>query len=663
MLASLRQRGIGRAQCCFAARNAGTTDASATARLRKTKAEELVPKGFQQEETVMKFPNPHEVKAKTIPGTEGWERMYPYHYQFVTDDPERNKYEKETFWFADGLHYPEPLYPFDTIWDEAWFLALSQYNNRIFMVPPVRGVDHRMINGYVYISPVPVKDGAEIGSRVPHFTERAGYYYKNWDELEAKWKVKMEATIRELEALRIPTLPEMEDLSVVTDAVGESRGYHLLKNYDDLINLGLKCWQYHFEFLNLGYAAYVFFLDFVQKLFPSMPSQRVTQMISGIDVIMYQPDEELKKLAKLAIALGIDATIVSSQKWTEVEAALKSQPKGHEWLTALAAAREPWFNVSTGTGWFHHDRSWNDQMDVPLSGINTYIGKIKQGVSIDRPTEHVRAERDRIIAEYRGLIDKEEDRKQFDELLGCAKTVFPYVENHLFYVEHWFHSVFWNKMREVAVIMKEHGMIDDVEDIWLLRRDEIKQCLWDVVTAWATGVTPRGVKVWPKEILWRKGVMQKFKEWSAPPAIGTPPEVIQEPFTIVLWGVTNKSLADWSAVQEVKDPDSITELKGFAGSPGIVEGRARVCKTVLEVGQLQEGEILVAPTTSPSWAPAFAKIKACVTDVGGVMSHAAIVCREYGLPAVVGTGHATKVIKSGMTLRVDGSSGVISIVR
>ena len=611
----------------------------------------------------MKFPKPHDVKAKTIPGTEGWERMYPYHYQFVTDDPERNQYEKDTFWFADGLHYPEPLYPFDTIWDEAWFLALSQYNNRIFMVPPVRGVDHRIINGYVYISPVPVKDGAEIGSRVPHFTERAGYYYKNWDALEAKWKVKMEATIRELEALRIPNLPDMEDLSVVTDAVGESRGYHLLKNYDDLINLGLKCWQYHFEFLNLGYAAYVFFLDFVQKQFPSMPPQRVTQMISGIDVIMYQPDEELKKLAKLAVVLGLDATVVSSQKWTEVETALKSQPKGKEWLAALDTAREPWFNVSTGTGWFHHDRSWNDQMDVPLSGINTYIGKIKQGVSIERPTEHVRAERDRITAEYRGLIEKEADRKQFDELLGCAKTVFPYVENHLFYVEHWFHSVFWNKMREVAVIMKEHGMIDDVDDIWLLRRDEIKQCLWDIVTAWATGVTPRGTKVWPKEILWRKGVMQKFKEWNAPPAIGTPPDVIQEPFTIVLWGVTNKSLADWSAVQEVKDADSITELKGFAGSPGIVEGRARVCKTVAEVGQLQEGEILVAPTTSPSWAPAFAKIKACVTDVGGVMSHAAIVCREYGLPAVVGTGHATKIIKSGMMLRVDGSSGVISIVR
>jgi pyruvate,water dikinase len=94
-----------------------------------------------------------------------------------------------------------------------------------------------------------------------------------------------------------------------------------------------------------------------------------------------------------------------------------------------------------------------------------------------------------------------------------------------------------------------------------------------------------------------------------------------------------------------------------------VEGIARVCKTVAEVGQLQEGEILVAPTTSPSWAPSFAKIKACVTDVGGVMSHAAIVCREYGMPAVVGTGHATKIIRSGMKIRVDGSTGVITISR
>src|SRR5574340_1402083 len=304
----------------------------------------------------MKFPNPHDIRD--IPGTEGWQRMYPYQYQFVTDDPARKAYEEETFWFYDGLHYPEPLYPFDTIWDEAWYLALSQYNNRIFAVPPVRGVDHRVINGYVYIAPVPVKDPKEIEARVPQFMERAGYYYKNWDALEEKWKKKMEATIKELEALQIPSLPELEAMSVVTEATGESKGFHLLKAYDDLINLGIRCWQYHFEFLNLGYAAYVFFLDFVQKLFPSIPLQRVTQMISGIDVIMYQSDEELKKLARKAIELDLVHAVTFSPEWSVVEPALRQLGKGREWLAALDAVRNPWFHISTGTGWYHHDRSW-----------------------------------------------------------------------------------------------------------------------------------------------------------------------------------------------------------------------------------------------------------------------------------------------------------------
>jgi pyruvate,water dikinase len=609
----------------------------------------------------MKFPNPHDLKA--IPGTEGWERMYPYQYQFVTDDPERKEYEEQSFWFYDALHYPEPIYPFDTIWDEAWYLALSQYNNRIFQVPPVRGVDHRIINGHVYISPVPVMDPAEIGSRVPNFMERAGYYYKNWDELEAKWKIKMEATIKEVVELHIPHLPDLEDISVVTDAIGESKGYQLIKAYDDLINLGIKCWQYHFEFLNLGYAAYVFFMDFVQKQFPSIPQQRVTQMIAGIDVIMFRADDELKGLAKKAIELGVDNALTSCSEWIDAEAALKALPKGQEWLAALEVSRYPWFYVSSGTGWSHKDKSWNDDLNIPLSGIATYIDKLKQGVDIERPVGKVRAERDRITEEYRSLIATDDDRKTFDDLLNTAKTVFPYVENHLFYVEHWFHSIFWNKIREVAVVLKDHGLINEIDDIFLLRRDEIKQGLWDLVTAWATGVKPRGTKVWPPEIEWRKGVMEKFRGWSAPPAIGTAPEVIQEPFTIVLWGITNTSLTDWSEVQDISDPDSITSLKGFAGSPGIVEGRARVCRSADEIRQLQEGEILVAPTTSPSWAPAFAKIKACITDVGGVMCHAAIVCREYGMPAVVGTGHATKIIKSGMMLRVDGSSGVVTIER
>jgi pyruvate,water dikinase len=275
----------------------------------------------------------------------------------------------------------------------------------------------------------------------------------------------------------------------------------------------------------------------------------------------------------------------------------------------------------------------------------------------------VRAERDKIVTEYRKLLKTDEDRATFDQLLGTSKTVFPYVENHLFYVEHWFHSIFWNKMRQISRILVDHDFIKEIEDIWYLSRSEIKEALWDLVTGWATGTKPRGPLYWPKEVAWRKGVMEKFRQVSPPPALGVAPETITEPFTIVLWGVTSESMANWAKAKEVGDLTTLTELKGFPGSPGAVEGPARVCRSVKEIDQLQEGEILVAPTTSPSWAPAFQKIKACVTDVGGVMCHAAIVCREYGMPAIVGTGHGTQAIKTGDYIKVDGSTGVVEIRR
>ena len=67
--------------------------------------------------------------------------------------------------------------------------------------------------------------------------------------------------------------------------------------------------------------------------------------------------------------------------------------------------------------------------------------------------------------------------------------------------------------------------------------------------------------------------------------------------------------------------------------------------------------------TNPSWGPVFGKISATVTDIGGMMSHAAIVCREYGLPAVTGTGKASTTIKTGMKLRVDGNQGTVEILK
>ena len=132
--------------------------------------------------------------------------------------------------------------------------------------------------------------------------------------------------------------------------------------------MGLKVWQYHFEFLNLGYAAYVTFINTANKIFPDIPISTLTKMVSGIDVVMYKPDAELIRLAQLAIDTGVDSVLrraprARRRSWREME----KSPKGREWLAELEKARYPWFYISTGTGWYHHHCSWNDNLDVPFA--------------------------------------------------------------------------------------------------------------------------------------------------------------------------------------------------------------------------------------------------------------------------------------------------------
>ncbi len=108
--------------------------------------------------------------------------------------------------------------------------------------------------------------------------------------------------------------------------------------------------------------------------------------------------------------------------------------------------------------------------------------------------------------------------------------------------------------------------------------------------------------------------------------------------------------------------DKVIDLKGYPGSPGVVRGTARVIMSISEGSRLNKGEILVAPTTAPPWTPLFATAGGIVTDTGGVLSHCAIVAREYGIPAAVGIYGATTAIKDGMTIEVDGNEGVVRIL-
>ena len=140
--------------------------------------------------------------------------------------------------------------------------------------------------------------------------------------------------------------------------------------------------------------------------------------------------------------------------------------------------------------------------------------------------------------------------------------------------------------------------------------------------------------------------------------VNTPPAVITEPFTLMLWGITSDQIKNWLGDSDAPEG----EFRGMAASSGVAEGPARVISSSDQLSEVQEGDILVAPVTAPSWGPIFGKIRATVTDIGGMMSHAAIVCREYGMPAVTGTGTASAQIRTGQWLRVDGNNGTVTIV-
>ena len=102
-------------------------------------------------------------------------------------------------------------------------------------------------------------------------------------------------------------------------------------------------------------------------------------------------------------------------------------------------------------------------------------------------------------------------------------------------------------------------------------------------------------------------------------------------------------------------------LVGLPVSAGTVEGRARVLLDLADA-ELEPGDILVTTFTDPSWTPLFVAIRGLVTEVGGLMTHGAVIAREYGLPAVVGVEHATRRIRDGQRIRVSGTDGHVELL-
>ncbi len=595
------------------------------------------------------FPAP--MSIATPEGCEGWEEMYPHYALF---GEERREQDAGRLWFWNSMHFPLPMPAFDVASIDGPYYALGAWQNRAFAVPPAMGIDYRVVNSYIYISVNPVTDPAKIAERAEFFQKRAGHYFANWDELYGKWRTKMETLLAELQAVEVPSLPEYEPEGMIFGD-DDSTFYKVLDGYSRVLRMSEKMWQHHFEFLLLGYGAYLTFSDFCKQALPDIPDQHIAQMVAGIDVLLFKPDAELRRLARLAVDTGLAPAFANGHSPAEIDAELAKSDAGRSWLEELEGVKDPWFNMSTGDGLYHYYRSWHDDPSIPYASIAGHISALEQGRLQERPTEELARERDRLAEGYSEQLS-DEQRGPFNELLGLSRTVFPYVEEHKFYCDYWFLTAWYNKVREFGAMLVEHDYLDDVEDVFHLNRHEVLQALEELVLHWASGGLALGGSHWKPIVERRKALLAKLADWTPPPALGTMPEAANDPITVMLWGITPERLQQWA-----QDGDGV-ELRGSPAAQGVVEGPARVIKSVDQIGEVQDGEILVCGSTSPAWAPIFSRIVATVTDIGGVMSHTAIVCREYGLPAVVGTGRATGQIKTGQRIRVDGTNGTVTLL-
>jgi len=210
--------------------------------------------------------------------------------------------------------------------------------------------------------------------------------------------------------------------------------------------------------------------------------------------------------------------------------------------------------------------------------------------------------------------------------------------------------------------MVSHGVIKEVDDIFFMNRFEVPEVLYDIVASWYCGVPPYGQEYWPPRISRRKEIMDKFKAWRPPEALGPAPDDYTNPVMINEYGFDNETINRWLAAEKVV-PGEIREIKGYAGSAGVVEGLARVCRSVEDLKLIEKGDIIVAPSINPAWTAHFPSVAGIVTDISGIFGHAAIVAREYKIPAVVATGTATKIIKTGDTINCNGDTGVVKIIK
>jgi phosphohistidine swiveling domain-containing protein len=550
--------------------------------------------------------------------------------------------ERELFWIYDDLHIPNPVSPmfFDI---GGWWLTCDHMFRR-FGTPFASDWIAKEINGYVYTAAVPADAGirfeaAEYQARyAPRVPRDPGYPAKIGSYLG--WVLPHYAESF-LDWWRDRLRPEIE------------RNFEYLDNFDtdaaslldlavlleDAIDIHDRHWKIHWMLNFAQFASTQALNATIEQVRGQADPALMGRLQSSLEDRNWDSIEDLWKMKEEIKGDAELAAAFEAETAGDVRRALEGSERGRRFLDERVLAHQKSFGYKAI--WSHEFafKTWREDPAPILEAVRGYLA-----TDYDYPTNIAAVREDLEKAKAETLEGLEgEPRDQLQGALDRSLSMNPLTPDHHFYVDQGTNA----RLRLLLIAIGEKlvgaGAIDDPEDVMYLGYNELRLLMADQSALDARGTVGD-----------RRDAREAAYELRPPSWVGTATQTALDFPYNALWGFPEKFHAG--------EPSTTGEVRGLAASPGVVEGSARYVASLDEFDQVQDGEILVCRMTNPAWVVLFTKISGLVTDAGGAVSHPAVVAREFGIPAVVGTTNGGERIKTGDRVRVNGTTGVVEIL-
>jgi phosphohistidine swiveling domain-containing protein len=531
--------------------------------------------------------------------------------------------EIEGFWAFDKMHAPRPLHPLSqdlvmTTLSEGFTAAQTEYDCPIM-------ASSKAVNNYFYMAFHPVPDEAVIADRMTRYhgtlASKVPGIGERWNN---EWKPQIVAR----------NYAEKEvDYSGMSDD-------ELLAKLDDMTDWMRQMWYVHghINFVLLSGAAFCDMYD--AEMQPSDPTEAY-QVLQGHHTRSVDASRGIWALSRQAKHSSELKALFDNYEPRELVAKLGESEAGRAFLADLDEFLHE-YGWRSDAVYDLADKPWREDPAIPLGNIAMFIGLpdsedpevlYQRGVKL----------REQLYDAARAKLSSDPAKlAHFDELYAAAQYSYPITEDHAFYIDQLGVVLLRRFTLAVGERLAAKGSIDDREDVYFLYANEVRETL-------AGGGDRRAV------VAERRANLDACAQVTPPGALGEMPPAPPGPPDPFMDALVTRLLG-------VKPPPEFVDpvvIDAVSGSPGVYTGVARVVKSLNEAGDLEEGEIMVCEMTLPPWVPMFSIAGAVVSDVGGVMSHCAIVAREFAIPAVVGSVDGTTRITSGQTITVDGTSGKV----